>query len=258
MLAVETSQPPPLFRKKSLFRRFSKRERPLEISSPIIGDMFEPQSPPSPRSPRKLQRRSTERQLERIPETPPSLPALNTKPIWNQTTFIKHIRVDSAGSFSSLPISQQFSRPPPPPPATPPRSSEDSTHSRVPRSAHPTSPFPHNTRIGTWDLFLPPPHAHALYTGVAPAAPAHEWFIFSEGPDVNGKLKVHFHRASSGLKVAELFVVLDLKGEGAGKVVGVKWNASEQTQGMGEERAKREVRGACRVALGIELEGGEF
>jgi hypothetical protein len=87
---------------------------------------------------------------------------------------------------------------------------------------------------------------------------ADQWFIFSEGPDVNGKLKVHFHRAWTGLKVAELFVVMDLKGEGAGKIVGVKWNGSEQTSRMVEEEAKRTVRGACRGSLGIELEGEEF
>ena len=85
-----------------------------------------------------------------------------------------------------------------------------------------------------------------------------QWFIFSEGPDVNGKLKVHFHRAWTRLKVAELFVVMDLKGEGAGKIVGIKWNGSEQTSRMMEGDAKRTVRNACREVLHIDLEGGEF
>jgi hypothetical protein len=99
---------------------------------------------------------------------------------------------------------------------------------------------------------------HALYTGFFPENMSDEWFIFSEGPDVNGKLKVHFHRAWTGLKVAELFVVMDLKGEGAGKVVGVKWNASEQTRRLNEDEAKKTLRGGCRNALGIELEGEDF
>ena len=46
-----------------------------------------------------------------------------------------------------------------------------------------------------------------------------KWYIYSEGPDQTGKLKVHFHRSWTGLKVAELFVVMDTKGEGAGKIV---------------------------------------
>lgn len=99
---------------------------------------------------------------------------------------------------------------------------------------------------------------HALYTGHFPENKSDEWFVFSEGPDVNGKLKVHFHRAWTGLKVAELFVIMDLKGEGAGKIVGVKWNGSEQTNWMGEGVAKRTVRAACREGLGIALEGEEF
>ena len=82
--------------------------------------------------------------------------------------------------------------------------------------------------------------------------------VYSEGPDLNGKLKVHFHRAWTGLKVAELFVVMDLKGEGAGKIVGIKWNGSEQTSGMAEEEAKRTVRRSCRGVLDIRLEGEEF
>lgn len=264
MLAIDTPQLPPLFRKRSVFRRFAKRERPLEISSPIIAEVDEPQSqtPQSPRSPKKLQRRATESR-QRVSPTPPSLPPLNTKPVQKPITFVRHIRVDS-GSFPDLPISQQFSRPPPASPARSNHSSRpstdttSSTHSRVQRDAHATSAFPHSTRIGPWDLYLPPSQVHALYTGFFPENMTDQWFIFSEGPDVNGKLKVHFHRAWTGLKVAELFVVMDLKGEGAGKIVGIKWNGSEQTSRMMEGDAKRTVRNACREVLHIDLEGGEF
>ncbi|KAF2623095.1 hypothetical protein BU25DRAFT_442739 [Macroventuria anomochaeta] len=199
MLAIDSTQPPPLSRKASIFRRFTRRERPLEISSPIIAEVNEPRSP-------------------QIPQSPPR------------------------SNHSSRPSTDTTS----------------STHSRVSRNAHATSPFPHNTRIGAWDLFLPPSQVHALYTGFYPESIADQWFVFSEGPDVNGKLKVHFHRAWTGLKVAELFVVMDLKGEGAGKVVGIKWDGGEQTSWMVEEQAKRTVRGGCKEALGIELEGEEF
>ncbi|KAF3038630.1 hypothetical protein E8E12_003745 [Didymella heteroderae] len=273
MLAIETTQPPPLFRKASIFRRFTRKERPLEISSPIIAEANKWNTPQSPRSPRKLVRRSPERQLERVAEVPPTLPPLSNSSPQKPKTFITHIRVDS-GTFPDLPISQQFSRARPASPVHSRHSSQSSnqsiqsgrpstdttssTHSRVSRSAHATSQFPHNTRIGPWDLFLPPSQVHALYTGFFPENMSDEWFVFSEGPDVNGKLKVHFHQAWTGLKVAELFVVMDLKGEGAGKIVGVKWNASEQTSRLDEEEAKRSIRRGCKNALGIELEGGEF
>ncbi|KAJ4339658.1 hypothetical protein N0V87_003099 [Didymella glomerata] len=273
MLAIETTQPPPLFRKASIFRRFTRKDRPLDISSPIIAEANQWNTPQSPRSPRKLVRRSPERQLERVAEIPPTLPPLTNNPTQKPKTFVTHIRVDS-GSFPDLPISQQFSRAQAASPAHSRQSSQSSnrsnqsgrsstdtassTHSRVSRNAHATSQFPHNTRIGPWDLFLPPSQVHALYTGFFPENMSDEWFVFSEGPDVNGKLKVHFHRAWTGLKVAELFVVMDLKGEGAGKIVGVKWNASEQTRRLNEEAVKKTLRGACRDALEIELEGADF
>jgi len=211
-------------------------------------------------TPQTLVYRSKDGSLERVSVTPPMLPSLTTKR--------QHGRADSGVSFD-LPISQQFSRPQPTSPTSSTRSyrshssrsstdTTSSTHSRVSRYAHATSSFPHNTRINTWDLFLPPSQVHALYTGFFPERMADEWFVFSEGPDMNGKLKVHFHRAWTGLKVAELFVVMDLKGEGAGKIVGIKWNASEQTSRMGCEEAKKTIRGSCRAALGIQLEGEAF
>lgn len=266
MLAVET-RPAPLFRKQSIFRRFSKKEKPLQISYPIVDEAPLPYAQPPPRSPRKLVRRSIPKDdVDRIPATPPVLPPLDTTPAQSPRVKITHTRNDS-GTFPDLPISQQFSRSPSssPTPSQHPnnliRSSTDSTSSsypRVSRNAHATSPFPHNTRIGPWNLFLPPAQVHALYTGFFPEDMADEWFVFSEGPDVNGKLKVHFHRAWTGLKVAELFVVMDLKGEGAGKVVGIKWNGSEQTGRMGEEGAKGTIRLACGKVLGCRLEGEAF
>lgn len=81
-----------------------------------------------------------------------------------------------------------------------------------------------------------------------------KWFIYSEGPDQAGKLKVHFHRSWTGLKVAELFVVMDTKGEGAGKIVGIKWNGGQDTNWMSEEEAKYMIRMTCRWQLGVHLE----
>lgn len=81
-----------------------------------------------------------------------------------------------------------------------------------------------------------------------------KWFIYSEGPDGSGKLKVHFHRSWTGMKIAELFVVVDLKGEGAGKVVGIKWNGSDQTNWMNEEEAKYMISTTCAWVLGVNFE----
>jgi hypothetical protein len=73
-----------------------------------------------------------------------------------------------------------------------------------------------------------------------------------------GKLKVHFHRSLTGTKVAELFLVMDVKGEGAGKIVGIKWNGGD---GVGNGRmhgdeARYLVRKIVQTELGFELEDG--
>ena len=77
-----------------------------------------------------------------------------------------------------------------------------------------------------WNVYLPPLHAHSLYLGYVPRDMDDKWFIYSQGPDALGKLKVHFHRSWTGVKIVEVFVVIDVKGSGAGKIVGVKWDGS--------------------------------
>lgn len=73
-----------------------------------------------------------------------------------------------------------------------------------------------------------------------------------------GKLKLHFHRSWTGAKIVELFMVMDVKGEGAGKIVGLKWNAGDDV-GAGRingDEAKYLVRTTVQWVLGVELEEG--
>ncbi|KAH7092572.1 hypothetical protein FB567DRAFT_240651 [Paraphoma chrysanthemicola] len=139
-------------------------------------------------------------------------------------------------------------------------SSNPSTQQRVQPNHIPTTPFPPRAAITMtpWDIYLPPSQVHALYLGYAPRDMADKWFIYSEGPDVMGKLKVHFHRSWTGQKIAEVFVVMDVKGEGAGKIVGLKWiaNGDVGSGRMTEEEAKYLVRTTAWGVLGVELEQG--
>jgi hypothetical protein len=113
--------------------------------------------------------------------------------------------------------------------------------------------------VAPWDIYLPPAQVHALYMGYAPREMSDKWFIYSEGPDAMGKLKVHFHRSWTGQKIAEVFVVMDVKGEGAGKILGVKWNAGGDVGSgrMTGDEAKYLVRTTVRWVLGVELEEGK-
>jgi hypothetical protein len=81
-----------------------------------------------------------------------------------------------------------------------------------------------------------------------------KWFVYSEGPDKSGKMKVHFHRSWTGMKIAELFVVMNLHGDGSGAIVGIKWNGTEQTVGMVEEEAKYMVSTTCSWVLGVDFD----
>ena len=123
-----------------------------------------------------------------------------------------------------------------------------------------TSPFPNSSRINTvsWNVFLTPEQVFSLVMGFKPSQMEDKWFIYSEGPDNSGKLKVHFHRSWTGLKIAELFVLIDLKGLGAGKIVGIKWNGSEQTNGMSEEEAKYMISTTCAWVLKVDIENNMF
>ena len=128
-------------------------------------------------------------------------------------------------------------------------------------TAIPTKPFPASPqariRVTTWDVFLLPAQVHALYNGYQPCLMSEKWFLYSEGPDTMGKLKVHFHRSLTGSKVAELFLVMDVKGEGAGKIVGIKWNGGEDdsVRTSGDE-ARYLVRAIVQSVFGFDLEDG--
>jgi hypothetical protein len=89
--------------------------------------------------------------------------------------------------------------------------------------------------------------------GFRPRHVDHNWFIYSQGPDDSGKLKCHFFRSWTGLKIAEIFIVMDIKGEGAGKIVGIKWNGTEQTNRMSEDEAKYMITTTCAWVMGVHL-----
>jgi hypothetical protein len=119
-------------------------------------------------------------------------------------------------------------------------------------------PFPKSSRIHTvaWNIFLTPDQVYGLVMGFRPQQMEDKWFVYSEGPDGSGKLKVHFHRSWTGIKIAELFILIDLKGDGAGKIVGIKWNSSDQTNGMDEEEAKYMIVTTCAWVLGVRIDTG--
>ena len=238
MLAMETQHTPHqqglLKRSTSIWRRLSKskRERPVisapspvvipvpsppPISAPVLISRPVVQNNPPPN---KLQRRAT----TSGPRRPPPKNLITT-----------HI--------------VEVPRKRPEPIRTDPRALKTDMQ---------TSSFPDSVRVQTvsWNVFLAPEQVFNLVMGFKPKQMEDKWFIYAEGPDQSGKLKVHFHRSWTGLKIAELFILVDLKGLGAGKIVGIKFNGSEQTNGMDEEEAKYMVSTTCAWVLGVNMEKG--
>ena len=227
MIAVEQPQSPSLLRRStSIFRRRSKRD-----STPVPD--LSPSFTHTP-APRKLQRRSAS-------------DALNPH-------LISHIHHHHHHSLGAPPPHRHLQDAPPvrsPAPRITPRR-------RVLASDMRTTPFPATPSVRTvaWNVFLTPEQAYSLVMGARPVEMEDKWFVYAEGPDYSGKCKVHFHRSWTGFKMAELFILIDLKGEGAGKIVGIKWNGSEQTNGMEVDEVKYMVSTACAFVLGVNLEDG--
>ncbi|PSN65096.1 hypothetical protein BS50DRAFT_622398 [Corynespora cassiicola Philippines] len=130
------------------------------------------------------------------------------------------------------------------------------SRTRVVASDMQTTAFPSSSSVRTvaWNVFLKPEQVYSLVMGFRPRQMEDKWFIYSEGPDNSGKLKVHFHRSWTGMKIAELFVLIDLKGLGAGKIVGIKWNGTDEANGLEEDEAKYMIETTCSWVLGVKLE----
>jgi hypothetical protein len=266
MLAIDAPQP--AHKKLSLLRRFSRRPKNVQgttdstvYNHAMYNDIV--------RSPPRLR---TQLPAASLP-TPPLSPTSSTSSSKHDSvlnlrrspsphlTKDKSYRKDRTITYTQridIPqiVRERLSR------ETSSKSSSPPTL-RVPSDAIPTTPFPSSphgrVRVSKWDVYLPPAQIHALYLGHLPYEMSDKWFIYSEGPDAMGKLKVHFHRSWTGTKIAELFVVMDVKGEGAGKVVGIKWVGGEGVGGgkLDGKEAKYLIQMTVRSVLGFELEDGD-
>ncbi|KAF2875859.1 hypothetical protein BDV95DRAFT_615802 [Massariosphaeria phaeospora] len=285
---MTTTAPTPSFLKRSstIWRRLSRR-MPRSMEGDGVGGADEHKTTQNEaRVPQRLQRRRTDaaaalqsgenrkmRQgnvvahIQRV-DAPPST---NRSRTHTRTQSSAHTSTHASTKTSTH--SSAHTTPPTTAPSTPPHTSTPPRARALP-STLPTTSFPSpSPHIHTvpWHLPLTPSQIHTLILGFAPQSMDDKWFIYAEGPDRSGKLKVHFHRSWTGLKIAELFVVVDMEGGvegekggeegrgkgkgGGGRIVGVKWNGGEETNGLEREEARYMVRTTCRWVLGVELEG---
>ncbi|KAE8442094.1 hypothetical protein EG329_003852 [Mollisiaceae sp. DMI_Dod_QoI] len=115
-----------------------------------------------------------------------------------------------------------------------------------------------------WNLSLTPAQISKLILGFEPVEMEDKWFVFADGPDEGGGVRVNFFRSWTGNKIFEVRVELEglvVQGKKDGREGRIKELVYESNEEVvaeqDEEGAKEMVAELCKWVLGIELEGEE-
>lgn len=61
-----------------------------------------------------------------------------------------------------------------------------------------------------WDQVVPRTEAPKIINGFKPGAMEDKWFVYSDGPDANGKVTMHMHRSWTGFKLFEVTMQIEM------------------------------------------------
>jgi hypothetical protein len=96
-----------------------------------------------------------------------------------------------------------------------------------------------------------------LLNGFNPVNMEDKWFVYADGPDVNGKVVVHFVRSWTGVLIAQVEMQLEKSTGGKGNKASFEflvWESSnEDIRDPSEHFAKEMVQGVCSWVLGADL-----
>jgi hypothetical protein len=129
---------------------------------------------------------------------------------------------------------------------------------RVTSSAWKTKPFQKPERV-PWRVPIPADKLRILLNGFCPAEMEDKWFVYADGPDVDGRAKLHMHRSWTGFKVVELDIKIIPNRHDKTKVwradfTAIKFEIDvERVRGQTEESAKRQALQVCEWVLGVTL-----
>jgi hypothetical protein len=108
-----------------------------------------------------------------------------------------------------------------------------------------------------WDVPIEPEHLRKLIIGFQPQVMEDKWFIYSEGPDAEGRLFVNMHRSWTGLKVFQLELRAGEKGQQQQPptcIVAITWESSPKNITIeNEAEAKSFAADVCRWVLGTSV-----
>ncbi len=114
-------------------------------------------------------------------------------------------------------------------------------------------------QTAAWSLSIPPYQLGKLLNGFRPEAQEDKWFIYADGPDVDGHAMLHFHRSWTGYKNTEIEIKTTGDDEDETKawnaeITAITWETDEErVRNANEEMAKYEVLEACNWVLGVKL-----
>jgi hypothetical protein len=110
-----------------------------------------------------------------------------------------------------------------------------------------------------WHIALQPHQLPILVLGFRPRVNEDKWFVYAEGPDVQGHVRLHMHRSWSGDKMAEVIIEAgpvsrNWYEDGSTFVDGIVWESDpEQIKEPSEEQAKEMAREVCNWVLNVQL-----
>ncbi|KAH8657171.1 hypothetical protein BGZ60DRAFT_416981 [Tricladium varicosporioides] len=124
-----------------------------------------------------------------------------------------------------------------------------------PSASKKLEPFLSEPRREEWDIPIPFGTLGKLLNGFLPQEMEDKLFIYADGPDTEGNIKLHFHRSWTGKKEVECEIKTtgDQKDEAEAwksEFKSIAWVADDE---IDEEMAKYIVLEACHWLLGVKL-----
>jgi hypothetical protein len=133
-----------------------------------------------------------------------------------------------------------------------------SSSQRVAASAWKTKPFK-NPERAPWEVAVPADKLGSLLSGFRPEEMEDKWFVYADGPDAAGRVKLHMHRSWTGFKVAELDIraianKYDKTRVWKAEITAIAFETDgERIRDQSEESAKDQALQVCEWVLGVKL-----
>jgi hypothetical protein len=114
----------------------------------------------------------------------------------------------------------------------------------------------------TWDQAVPRTEVPKIINGFKPGAMEDKWFVYSDGPDANGKVAMYMYRSWTGYKLFEVEMQIEMNEEFEpadkdAKFTKIVYETDEtKFRNAGAGSAKDMVNKVCNWCLGVQWPEG--